>query len=228
MLNKKDVYIVIAAYNEGKSIKKVVASVKNAGYNNIIVIDDCSRDNTYEVISKLPIFALKHIMNRGQGASLKTGIDFALSKNAKYIVTFDADGQHRPEDLDAMVKPVVNNVCDITLGSRFLNKKTKMPFTRYITLKVGVIMQWIFYGILLTDAHNGFRCLSRHAAKKINIISDRMEHASEIVEEIKKNKLRYKEIPVIIHYTEETLAKGHGGFSQAIKVLWKMLIKKLL
>jgi hypothetical protein len=127
-----------------------------------------------------------------------------------------------------MIAPVASESCDVTLGSRFLSRQEGIPFARRILLKTAVIIQWVFYGLLLTDAHNGFRCLSRHAAEHIRIRSDRMEHASEIIEEIKVHKLRYKEVPVIIRYSEETLAKGHGGFAQACKVLFKMLMLKLL
>lgn len=226
--NKNDVFIVIAAYNESNAITKVIKDLTGAGYKNIVVTDDGSKDDTFKIISNLPVFALRHSINRGQGAALKTGIDFALLNGAKYIVTFDADGQHRVEDLSRMITPVARNLCDVTLGSRFLNKKTKMPFSRFLTLKIGILVQWIFYGLLLTDAHNGYRCFSTKAARKIRINSDRMEHASEIVEEIKRNRLKFKEIAVIIRYTQETLEKGHGGFIQAIRVFLKMVFHKLM
>jgi glycosyltransferase involved in cell wall biosynthesis len=225
--DKNDVFIVIAAYNESNSISNVVSSLRNAGYKNIVVVDDGSKDNTFSILNTLPVFALRHVINIGQGAALKTGIDFAVKNNANYIVTFDADGQHRTEDLEAIISPVAKKQCEVALGSRFLGKKTKMPIFRYLVLKTGVIIQWMFYGLLLSDAHNGFRCFSNYAAKKIQITSNRMEHASQIVEEIKRNRLKYKEIPVIINYSEETLKKGHGGFLQGLGVFWKMLWHKL-
>jgi glycosyltransferase involved in cell wall biosynthesis len=225
--NKNDVYIVIAAYNESNRIGKVVSSLLKVGYKNIVVVDDGSKDNTFEVISKLPCTSLRHVINRGQGAALKTAINYSINNNAKYIVTFDADGQHRIEDLSAMISPVAKGDYDVTLGSRFLEKKTKMPFARLITLKIGIIVQWLFYGLLLSDAHNGFRCFSNYAARKIHIYSNRMEHASEIVEEIKRNKLKYKEIAVIINYNEDTLRRGHGSFLQGVKVFLKLVFNRL-
>lgn len=225
--DKNDVFIIIAAYNESKRVGFVISMLLKSGYKNIVVTDDGSSDDTFNVISSYPIYALRHVINRGQGASLKTGIDFALSKGAKYIVTFDADGQHRIEDLEKMILPVANKECEVTLGSRFLGKKTKMPIARWVILKGSVIIQWIFYGLLLTDAHNGFRCFSKKAAQIIQINSNRMEHASEIVEEINKNRLKYKEVPVVINYSNETLKKGHGGFMQALRVLWRMFWNKL-
>ena len=220
-------FIVIAAYNEEKRIHRVIASLKNAGYHNIIIVDDGSKDRTCEHATNTGAIVLRHILNRGQGASLKTGIDYSLLCGAEIIVTFDADGQHRVEDLPAMIKPVANGKVDITAGSRFL-RKTKVPFVRKILLKGSILVIWIFYGIKMTDAHNGFRAMSRKAAQRINITCDRMAHASEIIEEIHKKKLRCLEIPVKILYTKETLKKGRGSYLGAIKVFARMISKKLL
>ena len=221
------IFIVIAAYNEGKSISNVVNDLKKTGYNNIVVVDDGSKDNTQEVALKAGAHVLRHVVNRGQGASLKTGIDYALKHGADIIVTFDADGQHQTSDLKAMINPVAKGECEITVGSRFL-KPTKMPISRKITLKIAIIILRIFYGSKMTDAHNGFRVLSRTAAQKINITSDRMEHASQIIEEINKKNITYKEIPVTIKYTDYSMEHGHGGIIQAIKVLFRMIIRRLM
>ena len=221
------VYIVIAAYNEGKSISKVIFGLKKAGYSNIVVVDDGSKDNTYDVALNSGATVLRHVVNRGQGASLKTGIDYSLKNDADIIVTFDADGQHRVEDLKAMIKPVKNNECDITLGSRFL-KPVSMPFFRRLTLKIAVLVVRVFYGAKMTDAHNGFRAMNSKAAQTINITSDRMEHASQIVEEIHKKGLKFKEIPVTILYTDYSMQHGHGGMRQALKVFTKMIFRRMI
>jgi len=222
----KNTYIVIAAYNEEKNLPKVITSLKNASYNNVIAVDDGSKDHTFEAVEKAGAIALKHIVNKGQGAALRTGINHALSQNAEIIVTFDADGQHRIEDLPAMIKPVAEGNVDITLGSRFL-RKTKVPFTRKVLLKGSVLIIWLFYGIKMTDAHNGFRAMSRQAAQKIKITCNRMAHASEIIDEIKRNRLRYKEIPVTVIYTKETLRRGRGSYFGAVKIFSKMISKKI-
>jgi glycosyltransferase involved in cell wall biosynthesis len=222
----KKIFFVIPAYNEGKSIGRVVNELKKAGYNNIIVIDDGSKDNTYAEAKKRKAIVLKHIINRGQGASLRTGIDYALKNGAGIIVTFDSDGQHRIEDLEAMLGPVVKGEVDVTLGSRFL-KKTNMPLSRKILLKGSILVQWVFYGVKLSDAHNGYRVLSRRAAEQIRIDSDRMEHASEIVEEIMKKKIKYKEVPVVIRYSGYSMKKGEASFFGAVKILFKMVIRRI-
>jgi len=222
-----NIFIVIAAYNEGKSIAKVVLGLKHAGYHNIVVVDDGSRDNTFDVALDSGAIALRHVVNRGQGAALKTGIEYSLRSGADIIVTFDADGQHRVEDLKAMIAPVKSGKYDITVGSRFL-KHVDMPFSRRLTLKVAVLVVWFFYGAKMTDAHNGFRVMNRKAAQTINITSDRMEHASQIVEEIHRKHLRYKEVPVTILYTDYSLQNGHGGVKQAIKVLGRMILRRII
>jgi glycosyltransferase involved in cell wall biosynthesis len=222
----KKIFFVIPAYNEEKSICLVIDDLKRAGYKNIIVIDDGSRDNTYSEAKKKGVVALKHIINRGQGAALRTGIDCAIKQGAEFIVTFDSDGQHRVEDLAAMLEPVIKGEVDVTLGSRFL-RKTKMPLGRKILLKGSIVVQWLFYGIKLSDAHNGFRVLSRRAAEQIRIESDRMEHASEIVEEIVKKKIKYKEVPVEIRYSGYSMRKGEASFFGAIKILFKMIMRRL-
>jgi glycosyltransferase involved in cell wall biosynthesis len=224
------VFIVIAAYNEQNSVPKVIKELQKAGYKDIVVVDDGSKDKTFEAALNAGATVLQHIINRGQGAALKTGIDYALEQGADIIVTFDADGQHRVEDIPAMIKPVAGGKVDVTFGSRFLTKKSQenVPFVRKACLKGGILVLWLFYGVRMTDAHNGFRALSRNAAEKIRITSDRMAHASEIVEEVHRLDLKYREVPVVIRYTEETLKKGHGSFMEGVRILYTMIMKKFL
>jgi len=222
-----NVFIVIAAYNEGKSITRVISGLKKAGYDNIVVVDDGSKDDTYNMALDAGATVLRHVVNRGQGAALKTGIEYSLRSGADIIVTFDADGQHRVEDLKAMIAPVKSGKYDITVGSRFL-KSVQMPFFRRLTLKIAVLVVWFFYGAKMTDAHNGFRVMSRKAAQTIDITSDRMEHASQIVEEIHKKNLKFKEVPVTILYTDYSMQHGHGGMFQALRVLARMIIRRII
>lgn len=223
--NKK-IWFVIPAYNEEKSIARVIKELKSAGYKYFIVVDDCSNDNTFSEARRQKVPVLRHIINRGQGASLKTGIIYALKHGAEFIVTFDSDGQHRVEDLPAMLKPVANGRVEVTLGSRFL-EKTDIPPDRRILLKGSILVQRFFYNTKLSDAHNGFRVMSARAARQIRLNADRMEHASEIVDEIIKKKIKYKEVPVVIRYTDYSKKKGHGSFMCALKVFMKMVIRKL-
>ena len=196
------VWIVVPAYNEEHHIEGVIGDLKSHGYNNIVVIDDGSNDRTGWVSQQAGATVLRHVLNRGQGAGLKTGIDFALQEGADYIVTFDSDGQHMAKDIAPLLAPVQARDAEVALGSRFLTGSIDIPFSRRILLKGSIFVIWLFYGIKMTDAHNGFRILSKDAASKINIKSNRMEHASEIINEIKRNKLRYIELPVTIRYND--------------------------
>ena len=220
-----NISIVIPAYNEEKTISKVIFDLKNENYNDIIVVDDGSKDNTYKIAESSGAKVLRHIINRGQGAALQTGISYALLNNADIIVHFDADGQHNAKEIKNLTNPILNNQAEACLGSRFLRKQN-MPLSKRIVLKGAVLIIWLMYKIKLTDAHNGFRAFSRDAAKKVKITSDKMEHASEIVEEIKKKKIKYKEIPVTINYTKHSIQKGQR-ISNSIKILTKMIFKKL-
>ena len=221
------VYVVIAAYNEEKSIEKVILDLKKYGYKNIVVVDDGSKDRTSDIAKKNKVHIIMHVINRGQGAGLKTGIDYALSKKADVIVTFDADGQHQAKDIERLVKPLKEGY-DAALGSRFIGKgMSNVPLLRRFILKAGALLLKIMYGAKLTDSHNGFRALSSKAAKKIKITSNGMEHASEIIEEIVKRKLRYIEVPVTIKYTDYSKLKGQSSLN-AFKILFKMMIKKII
>lgn len=224
----KSAWIVIAAFNEQHSVPKVIAALKHAGYRDIVVVDDGSADRTYDAAVKAGATVLQHVVNRGQGAALQTGIEYALRHGADIIVTFDADGQHRVEDIPAIIAPVAEGKADITIGSRFLKQESieKVPFIRKVLLKGSVLVMWLFYGVRMTDAHNGFRAFSRKAAQRIRITADRMAHASEIIEEVHRLKLKYKEVPVVINYTEETMKKGHGSFGESFRILYTMIMKK--
>jgi hypothetical protein len=165
------------------------------------------------------------MLNRGQGAALQTGNLFAIKNGSDIIVHFDADGQHNANEIKDLTKPIINGETEASLGSRFLRKQ-KIPLRKRIVLKGAIFIIWIMYKIKLTDAHNGFRAFSREAAKKIKITTDKMEHASEIVEEIKKKNIKYKEVPVTINYNAYTIQKGQK-ISNSIKILIKMILKKL-
>jgi len=221
-----NVFIVIAAYNEEKTIAGVINGLKNEGYNNIIVVDDCSMDKTGLCAENSGAITLRHIVNRGQGASLKTGIDHALSNGADVIVTFDADGQHMAEDIKKLLN-ILDNGYDIALGSRFIDNRSNVPLLKKIVLKCAIIFTRLTSGIKLTDTHNGLRALSRKAAKRIEIKQDRMAHASEILDEIVKKRLSYKEAPVFIRYTSYSKRKGQSIFN-SLNIAAKIMLKRLV
>ena len=218
-------WLVIAAYNEESRIGTTLTEIAKL-YPNIAVVDDGSRDATAEVAQQTGVWVLRHPINRGQGAALQTGIDFALKNGAEIIVTFDGDGQHDAADIPAMIAPIQRDEADIALGSRFLGSTINMPSSRRIVLKLGVLFTRVVSQIRVTDTHNGFRALSRKAASAIRIYQDRMAHASEILDEVRRLGLRYVEVPVTIRYSEGSMAKGQSSWN-ALRIVWQFLIGKV-
>jgi glycosyltransferase involved in cell wall biosynthesis len=215
---------VIPAYNEAAAVGDVVRRVRGR-FSTVIVVDDGSSDGTVQAARDAGAMVVRHLINRGQGAALKTGIDYALAHGADIIVTFDSDGQHQLEDVDALLEPIRAGRCDVALGSRFLTKTSDVPAMRKMTLKLGVIFTRLVSGLRVTDTHNGLRAFSRAAAQQIRIRQDRMAHASEILDEIGRLKLRYTEVPTKIVYTDYSQAKGQRS-SAAFRIAWDFLIGK--
>jgi glycosyltransferase involved in cell wall biosynthesis len=218
------VYFVMPAYNEAASVGDVVTRVRSR-FSNVVVVDDGSTDATASAATHAGAVVLTHLLNRGQGAALRTGIDYALDRGADIIVTFDSDGQHRLEDVQAMIGSVRDGSCDVALGSRFLEPGTRVPFMRRLTLKAGVLFTRVVSRIRVTDTHNGLRVLSRKAAQLIQIRQDRMAHASEIIDEIARLKLRFREFPTRILYTTYSTGKGQKS-SAALRIIWDFLVGK--
>lgn len=209
-------WVVIAAYNEAAVIEAVARSVVDAGWN-VVVVDDGSRDDTAARARAGGAKVLRHSINLGQGAALQTGIDYALRRKAEHIVTFDADGQHDPAQISALVAALEDH--DIALGSRFLGGVEGASARRMAFLRAAVMMSNRLAGLKLTDAHCGFRAFRASAAPKLRITQDRMAHASELLRKVQTSGLRYTEIPITIRYTDHSKAKGQSGF-QSVRILF--------
>ncbi len=220
------IWIVIPAFNEGTVIRDVVAGV-HQHYPNVVVVDDCSSDTTGDAALAGGAVVLRHAVNLGQGAALQTGIRFALQQGATHIVTFDADGQHRVSDIAVLLARQREAKTDIVIGSRFLGAALNIPMMRRLVLKAAVRFTRWTSGLPLTDAHNGLRLLSRHAAQSIRIRQNRMAHASEIVDQLKARQLSVAEAPITIVYTEYSMAKGQK-LSNAFGILAELFIGRFI
>lgn len=220
------VFVVIAAYNEASALPAVVAEVRER-YDHVVVVDDGSSDGTHAAALGCARYILRHAVNRGQGAALQTGIEYALQRGAEYVVTFDADGQHRVEDIAAMVAPVAAGEADITLGSRFLGERAEnMPLGRRVALKLAVLFTRVVNRVSLTDAHNGLRCFSRRAAERVRIRADRMAHASEMIDLVRETGLPFREVPVRVRYTAYSLGKGQSSLG-GVRIVFHYLVGRL-
>lgn len=211
-------WVVVPAYNEAQTIGSVVQSVVDAGFA-VVVVDDGSADDTAEQAAAHGARVVVHPFNLGQGAGLQTGIEFALAQRVDYIVTFDADGQHRVADLDVVLAPLVEGRADFALGSRFLGGTVGAPASRRLLLKAATLFTRAFGGLALTDAHNGLRGMTRRGAGMIHLRQNRMAHASEITAEMARSGLPIVEVPVTIHYSEYSLGKGQSMFDAFIIVM---------
>jgi polyprenyl-phospho-N-acetylgalactosaminyl synthase len=217
------VFIVMPAYNEGRALAATLNGLMGRRVQ-VVVIDDGSRDDTAAVAAEFPVHVVRHAINLGQGAALQTGMTYALKCGAKFIVHFDADGQHDAAEIDAMVERLKRDDCDVVLGSRFLRREDsqRVPVTRRIVLRTAVYINWLLTGVKLSDAHNGFRALSRTAAERIALEEDGFAHASEIITQIRRLNLRYVEHPTAIRYTDYSRAKGQS-FWNGFNVIFDLL-----
>lgn len=228
MPTRPDTWVIIAAYNEERSLGAVLDGLAGLGVQ-VVVVDDGSTDQTARVALEHPVLLARHACNLGQGAALQTGISLALrSPEARFIVTFDADGQHSADDIPRLVEPVRAGSCDVCLGSRFTagGKALNISVQKRVLLFLALTLTRLMTGLKLTDTHNGLRAFSREAAARLNITQDRMAHASQILSQIAANRLRYREIPVTVTYSAYSVSKGQGVLD-GINVLWEIVFGRL-
>lgn len=217
-------WLIVPLYNEGQVIREVMTQAR-ATFPNIVCVNDGSKDNSATEALAAGVHLVEHPINLGQGAALRTGLDYALAQpNARYFVTFDSDGQHRVIDAQKMVLRLAQEPLDVVIGSRFLDGRTKPGTLKRIVLKLAVTFQRMTTGTNLTDAHNGLRAFNRVAASSIEIHQNRMAHASEIISEIANKKLRYAEEAVHIIYTDYSRSKGQSLWN-SVNILSDLLFK---
>jgi glycosyltransferase involved in cell wall biosynthesis len=219
--------IVIPCFNEASKIAETVAPLIAAGYT-VVVVDDGSTDGTDTVLRQLPVIHLRHAVNLGQGAALETGMEYARRAGADIVVHFDADGQHDWRQIPDMIRPIQEGRADIVFGSRFLRSEdaAQVPASRRLLLRMAVRFTALSSGLRLSDAHNGFRGLSRFACEKIRLREPGYAHASEILTETARQGLRWVEVPVSVRYTEYSRRKGQSAWS-ALNVLIDLLLRRV-
>jgi polyprenyl-phospho-N-acetylgalactosaminyl synthase len=222
------VWIIVPAHNEAQVIDNVLRQLAKSAYH-IIVVDDGSEDETYRRALDFRATVLRHVCNLGQGAALQTGISFALRKmGAKFIVTFDSDGQHLVEDIQRLLEPLHRGTHDVVLGSRFAagGAAVDIGALKKLVLRLAVAFTHFTTGLSVTDTHNGLRAFTAEAATQIRITQNRMAHASEILSQIAVRKLRYCEVPVTVRYTEYSRRKGQSLLN-SINILWDIVKGKI-
>ncbi len=223
MEKKKKIFCIIPAFNEEKNISKVIEEVQKM-VDTVVVVDDCSTDQTLKIAKEKNVVVLHHIINRGQGAALQTGNEYAKKNNADIIVHFDADGQFIAEEIKDIINPILKKEAEVVFGSRFLEKKSNIPFLKKkIIFPIAKIINKYLAGVNLTDPQSGFRAMSKKAANHITINQDKMAHCSEIMFKTFQNKIPAKEVAITVIYNN-----FGQRFSGGVKIFKDLLLGKLI
>ncbi|MBI2989692.1 MAG: glycosyltransferase family 2 protein [Candidatus Magasanikbacteria bacterium] len=209
---------LLPAYNEEHRVRGVVESLLPL-LDRVVVIDDASEDCTAREADRAGAFVLRHKINRGQGAALQTGHEYAKKIGAEYALHFDADGQFDPADIPGALAYIRKQRADVLFGSRFLKESScQIPWLkRNILLPLAKHIDRLSGAVPLSDSHNGFRILSEKALGRIIISQDRMAHATEIPVLVRRYNLSYVEYPVHVHYKE--YGQGFGSGFEILKDL---------
>lgn len=213
------IWAVIPAYNEESSIISIIKKTKKY-LNRVVVVDDGSYDKTKEAAEKESAIVLKHIVNLGKGAALKTGCDYAIKKGAEFIIVLDADAQHNPNDIPRFIEKLKKY--NIVFSYRSLS--SKMPFVlRFGNFFISNIV-WFLYGIKLNDTQCGFRAFSKKAYEKIRWNASDYAMESEMIARAGKQNLKYVQIPIQTIYSDKY--KG-TTIIDGIKIVFNMIWWKL-
>lgn len=215
------ILVMIPAYNEedniGNVLGRIPSKVFGYGVEPLVVVDGAT-DNTEKIAREMGASVIVNRINRGGGAALSTGYEAALSRNAEIVVTLDADGQHCPEEIERLVKPIIDEEADFTSGSRILGKQEKgsqiRQFGIYFFNRLTSLLLWK----KITDCSNAFRALKVSELAKLNLKEDRF-HTTELIIDAVKKGLRFKEVPVTVMQRRS----GETKKPRAIKYGWNFL-----
>ena len=223
------IVIVVPVFNESAVIYKVLKAIpkkiKGVSKIGVIVVNDGSTDKSQFEVERAGFITVNHVINRGLGAAIKTGMAYARAKKADIMVTFDGDGQHDPFDIQKIILPIIQKKADLVLGSRF-KKLKKAPIDRYFLNWFANFITLLLYGVATTDSQSGLRAFSKKALNVIDFKGERMDFSSEILLEAKRNNLRIAEVPIRAIYTEYSRKKGQSNLN-AIPTFARFLVRLL-
>ena len=223
MTQKNHVAIVIPVYQESKVLEGVIKELFRHRYTNIIIVDDGSTDDSFAVAKNMGVMVLRHTLNRGKGAAIKTGIAAAGVIGADVVVSFDGDGQHDPSDIPQMLS-FIHKGYDVVLGSRFI-KKLDIPVIKKVGNYCANVITYFLYGIWVTDSQSGLRAYSKRAFSRLDRTSDRYEFDSVVLREIRHNHLPFIEFPMHVRYTEYSQQKQYRQhFISAILTAMRLIV----
>jgi glycosyltransferase involved in cell wall biosynthesis len=216
--------VVIPAYNEEKRIAAVLSSLLEADFE-VVAIDDGSEDATFQEMKRVPVRAIRHILNLGQGAALRTGTELAIDLGYEIIVHADADGQHRPEDIRKVAETLESSEFSAIIGSRFLEVGQVMPFKKRLILILAKLFSQKILKLPFSDPQSGLRAIRAEIYNQIRWQADDFAHCSEILNLLSERNISFKEIPMVVNYDQYASSKL---IRPKIRMGWKMMLDKIL
>lgn len=226
-------HLIVPAFNEARVIQSTLralpAQIDGIDSLTVVVVDDGSSDDTAAEVLRCGdprVVLLRHAINRGLGGALGTGLQYARQHGADFVITYDADGQHAPEDIAHVLEPLLAGRADAVIGSRLLDPKG-MPWYRVVGNWGLNVFTFVIFGMWTTDSQSGLRGFSRAALEKIEIRMDRMEVSSEFIKEIRRCRLRFAEVPIRAIYSDYSLAKGQRNIN-GFNILIRLVLHRLM
>ena len=219
---------IIPAFNEEESIAFIIRKIRKY-MDHVIVVDDHSTDNTEKIARLYGAAVIRHSTNKGVGAAMKTGITYAKKLKPDIVVTIDADGQHEPEDIPSLIRPLIDGKADFVLGSRFLSEQpVDMPLAKKIGNKLLAFVISFLVGVRLTDTQTGFRAFNRKALLSLNLVSD-FTYTQEMVLVLCLKGFRCVEVPVQVHprkYGQSRVVSKIGKYAlKALTIIFSTYLR---
>ena len=206
----EDVVVLVPMHNEEDVIAEVISGLQNI-FANIVVLDDGSTDRSAMIVRELGVRVISHAVNLGQGAAIKTLFDYICSLDHVFaVITFDADGQHSPEDAEMLAREIIECEEDVIFGTRFLEKNDGVPLLKKLVLKIATQITNALCKVCLSDTHNGLKALKVSAIKNLALDINGYAFESQLVMEVGTKAIKYKEMKTYISYTDYSVAKGQS------------------
>jgi glycosyltransferase involved in cell wall biosynthesis len=215
--------VLLPAYNEAAHLGAVLDGLIALGYRDVVVCDDGSTDGTAEVARARGVHVVRHPLNRGPGAASATAVEVGLRLGAEALVLMDADGQHLPADVPRLVAALAASGALVALGNRRYGA-SGMPFFRRVLNALGTLVTRLLGGASVADSQCGFRALRADAAHKLRIRSNGFEYCSDMLREIRRQRIPYVEVPVAVVYHRRSLSKGQS-LANGLTTAWRLVFR---